>query len=79
VLMHTAYNFTDNVWYCLLAGADGYPHKCTGCAELLDAARRAAAGEGVWDLGKRIEELQSCGVATSRGDRLTPKSARSWF
>lgn len=71
VLVHTAYNFTADVFSCLLAGADGYFHKSACCEEFLTTIRRTAGGErdrSIGDLRPRS------GARFPEGRvRLTPK------
>lgn len=71
VLIYTAYNLTDDVASCLLAGADSYVHKRCRCEELLDAARRTVQGERIWRVGGRIGDPRSRLDTTSQGVRLT--------
>lgn len=73
VLVHTAYNFTDDVSSCLLAGADSYVHKRCDCEELLGAMRRTVEGERVWWLGGKIGDLRSRFDSASNGNRLTDR------
>lgn len=73
VLIHAAYNFTEDVSSCLLAGADGYLHKDHCCRHLLDAVRRIAAGEPIWRLGGAMDEPGARLYATPLGNRLTPR------
>lgn len=73
VLIHTAYDFTDDVWSCLLAGADGYLHKRVCCEELLEIMRRTAAGERVLSLGGAVAESRSRLGGAPGGALLTPK------
>ena len=54
VLIHTAYNFAEDVSSCFLAGADSYLHKSTALDTLLDALRCTVAGERVWMPGERV-------------------------
>lgn len=71
VLVYTSGESAEEVSSCLLAGADGCLPKRAVNEELLDAIRRAAAGERVWDL----EELVASEVPKSRL-RPEPKDAR---
>jgi NarL family two-component system response regulator LiaR len=73
VLVHTAYNFADDVASCLLAGADGFVHKSVGHGRLLEAMRRVAAGARVWMPGERVGEPRSRIDAAPGGVELTPK------
>lgn len=73
VLVHAAYNLTEDISSCLLAGADGYLHK-TYCHErLLAAARGVAAGEPHWYLGDAEAGPRSRLYATPPASRLTPR------
>lgn len=73
VLIHTTYNFTDDVSSCLLAGADSYVHKRCECEELLRAIRRTAEGERVWWLGGKTGDLRSRYDSTPNGNTLTDR------
>jgi NarL family two-component system response regulator LiaR len=73
ILVHTTYNFTDDVSSCLLAGADSYVHKRCECEELLGAMRRTVEGERVWWLGGKTGDLRSRFDSTSNGNRLTER------
>jgi DNA-binding NarL/FixJ family response regulator len=73
VLVHTAYNFADDVASCLLAGADGFVHKSVGHGRLLEAMRRVAAGARVWMPGERVGEPRSRIDTVPSGVELTPK------
>jgi DNA-binding NarL/FixJ family response regulator len=73
VLVHTAYNFADDVASCLLAGADGFVHKSVGHGRLLEAMRRVAAGARVWMPGEKVGEPRSRIDAAPSGVELTPK------
>lgn len=73
VLVHTTYNFTDDVSSCLLAGADSYVHKRCECEELLGAMRRTVEGERVWWLGGKTGDLRSRFDSTSNGNTLTER------
>ena len=77
VLIHTAYNFTDDVSWCLLAGADSYLHKRACCQQLLEAIHRTTAGERVWQpAGARMGEphlrVKNI-ISPERGMSFTPK------
>lgn len=73
VLVHTTYNFTDDVSSCLLAGADSYVHKRCECEELLQAMRRTVEGERVWWLGGKTGDLRSRFDSAPNGNRLTER------
>lgn len=73
MLVYTAYNLTDDVRSCLLAGADSYLHKSAGLHELHDAVRRTAAGERVWRIGERAGETRSRIYFTPRQAQLTAR------
>lgn len=69
ILVHTSYNFTDDVSSCLLAGADGYLHKSACCEEFLATVRQTVAGERVWHL----QDGRCHADAASTSVCLTPK------
>ncbi len=71
VLIHTAYNFAEDVSSCFLTGADSYLHKSTALDTLLDALRRTVAGERVWMPGERVGETRSSLAETPTNERLT--------
>lgn len=73
VLVHTAYNFPDDLASCFLAGADGFLHKSTGRQIFLDAVRSTAAGRGPWLPGEGIGEPRSRISTTPEGIELTPR------
>ena len=73
ILVHTAYNWTDDVASCLLAGADSYLHKRCDCAGLLDAIRRTARGERVWHTGGRVGDPRTSLSTAPTGVKLTEK------
>lgn len=73
VLVHTAYDFAEDVSSCFLAGADSYLHKRAECDVLLNAARRTAEGERVWSVGGKVGE-PGCRIdVTPKGPPLTPR------
>ena len=49
VLVRAARDSAERLSSCVLAGANSCLHKGVGCEALLNAARRCAAGENVWD------------------------------
>lgn len=51
LLVHGAYDFTDEVCLCLLAGADGYLHKRAPYEDFVEAVRKVGYGERMWDTG----------------------------
>lgn len=73
VLIHTAYNFAEDVSSCFLAGADSYLHKSAGLGTLLNALRRTADGERVWMPGERVGEARSGLAETPTRERLTAR------
>lgn len=60
VLVHTVYNFTNDVSSRLLAGAEGYTRKSTYCEELLKAIRRTALARGLRLVGKVGSRALAC-------------------
>lgn len=50
VMVYVAYDFAENIAFCLLREADSYVHKGIDCLDLLDALRCTVAGERVWRL-----------------------------
>ena len=48
IMVYAAYNFAEQVAFCLLSKADSCVHKSVFCEELLHAVRRTAEGERVW-------------------------------
>ena len=73
LLVHTAYDFTEDVSSCLLAGADSYLHKRSCCEELLETVRRTVAGERVWTIGDGTGGSRPRPCAAPNDYRLTPK------
>lgn len=73
VLVHTAYNFAEDVSSCLLAKADSYINKRIDCEQLLDAVWRTAGGERIWLLGDAVGEPNPCLSLDSKGERLTTR------
>lgn len=55
VLVHSAYNFTEDICSCLLAGADGYLHKRISCEEFVEAIVKVGCGERIWHAGEKPE------------------------
>lgn len=66
VLVHTAYNYPEDVSACFLAGADSFLHKSLAREELVEAARLTAAGDPVWRPGEQVGEAR--GSAAPRLD-----------
>lgn len=74
VLVHAAHNFAEALSACILAGADSYLHKSVGLEELLDAGRRTAAGEKLWEVGQHVRLPKPPAEAVvSNGKRLSPR------
>ena len=59
VLIHTAYNTSEDLATATLAGADGYLHKGAEYTGLADAVRRTVAGERVWVTGVEPGETEA--------------------
>lgn len=73
VLVHTAYNFAEDVSSCFLAGADSYLHKSTNLDDILEAAKRTASGDRVWLPGERVGEQRGRLSMTPTSARLTDR------
>ena len=76
VLVHTAYDFAEDVSSCFSAGADSYLHKRAECDVLLGAVRRTAEGERVWSLGGKVGEPRFRIDVTPRGQDSASTSPR---
>ena len=73
VLVHTAYNFAEDIVSCLLAGADSYLHKRADVKTLLDVVRRTATGEKIWEVGEHVGEARSQVKVALDGTPLTSR------
>lgn len=73
VLVHTAYNFPEDLASCFLAGADGFVHKSVDEQTMLDAVRHTSAGRGPWVPEGTIGEPRSQFENTPQGFGLTPR------
>jgi DNA-binding NarL/FixJ family response regulator len=84
VLVLTGHNFADAMLPFLLAGADSYLHRVSGRGATVDAARRTAAGEKVWDGAEALGDaapivgagLESVGLTARELEVLTLKHHR---
>lgn len=72
VLVYTAYNYPEDISACFLAGSDSFLHKSVSREDLVEAARRTAAGEPVWWPGERVGEARGSD-GTRPGEDLTER------
>lgn len=73
VLVHSAYDLTDDICSCLLAGADGYLHKRISCEEFVEAVVKVGSGERVWHSGEKSEGRLGNLQRTTMSEGLTAR------
>lgn len=73
VLVHAAYNLTEDICSCLLAGADGYLHKTSSRKAFVDTVHRVVGGERVWIPGEHSGDARSRLYPETSAASLTPK------
>ncbi|MGB3632964.1 MAG: response regulator transcription factor [Rubrobacteraceae bacterium] len=77
LLVHSAYDFTDDICSCLLEDVDGYLHKRAPCEEFVEAVVKVGGGERVWQVGEKLEEcpdeLRQASTKMPMSEKLTSR------